>query len=346
MMKHVTIRCQSLPISAQLSLRALTLILALTCLCGALLIISVGVGEMTILPLDAGKALIGIGNPADEMIIQTLRLPRVLTALLIGIAMALSGSILQGVMRNPLASPDVIGITGGASVAAVAALTLFTGSAASWLPVAALIGGSLTALLIYFLAWKKGISPLRLVLIGVGINAAANGLTTLLLILSPIYATNQAMVWLAGSVYASSWETVNLFLPWLILFTLLALLSSRHLNAQQMGDAVAAGIGHAVQRQRLLLILISVALASSAVAVAGPIAFVGLMSPHIARLLTGPSYGQLLPVAGLTGGFLVMAADLIARTAFSPLDLPAGLFTAALGAPFLILLLYRSGRQS
>ncbi|OYD07055.1 iron ABC transporter permease [Paludifilum halophilum] len=305
---------------------------------------SIGSGEMTIAPWNVLTALIGQGSPADEMVIQTLRLPRALVALFVGASMAVAGSILQGIMRNPLASPDIIGITGGASVTAVAFLTLFSDWGARWLPAAAFVGGSITALLIYALAWKKGVSPLRLVLIGIGINSAANGLTTLLLILSPIYATSQAMAWLAGSVYASSWETVWTILPWFIVLVPLAMILSRQLNAQQMGEAIATQLGTSVQKQRFLLILVSIALATSAVAVSGPIGFIGLMSPHIARLLTGPSFGQLLPVSGLIGACLVLVADLIARTAFSPLDLPAGLFTAVLGAPFLIYLLYSHGR--
>ncbi|SDW78927.1 iron complex transport system permease protein [Marininema mesophilum] len=309
------------------------------------MIISVGLGEMNISPLDATRALFGIGNPSDEVIIYTLRLPRLLMALLVGASLAVSGAILQGVMRNPLSSPDVIGITGGASVVAVFLLTFLTDLATYWLPLASFVGGSLTALFIYSLAWKQGVSPLRIVLIGIGINAAANGLTTLLLILSPMYAVNQAMVWLTGSVYSSSWKTVTTFFPWALVLLSLSFVISRHLNAQQMGDEVATGIGHQVQRHRLIAVLVSVGLASSVVAFTGPIAFVGLMAPHIARMLTGPSYGRMLPIAALVGSFLVMSADLIARTAFSPLDLPAGLFTAALGAPFLIILLHRSGQK-
>jgi iron complex transport system permease protein len=184
-----------------------------------------------------------------------------------------------------------------------------------------------------------------LILIGIGVNAAAVGLTSLLLIISPIHTTSQAMVWLTGSVYASSWETVWRTAAQVAVFLPLTLLSSRHLNAQELGESLATGLGSRVQLHRLLLVLYSVALAGIAVAAAGPIGFVGLMAPHIARMLTGPSQGQLLPVAAVTGALLVMVADLTARTAFSPLDLPAGLFTAVLGAPFLIVLLLKSERH-
>ncbi|PTX60761.1 iron complex transport system permease protein [Melghirimyces profundicolus] len=344
MNQKITFRIPSLGLSFMMEAGTLLWITILALACGAVFVISIGIGEMNIAPPDVLKALFGQGNPADEMVITTLRLPRVLAALLVGVALAVAGAILQGVVRNPLASPDIIGITGGASVTAVAFITLFHDAGARWLPVAAFAGGAMAALLIYTLAWKKGVSPFRLILIGIGVNAAAAGLTTLLLIISPIYTTSQAVVWLTGSVYASSWSTVWATLIPIAVFLPLSLLFSRHLNAQELGDALATGLGSRVQLHRLLLVLFSVALASTAVAAAGPIGFVGLMAPHIARMLTGPSQGQLLPVAALTGALLVMVADLTARTAFSPLDLPAGLFTAVLGAPFLIALIYRSGR--
>ncbi|MDR6225811.1 FecCD family ABC transporter permease [Desmospora profundinema] len=320
--------------------------LALLLANGALFTVNLGSGELSIPPLDVWLALLGQGSSADQMILHSLRLPRVVTACLVGIAMGTAGALFQGVMRNPLASPDIIGVTGGASVAAVAVLT-FTGSGGGgWLPLAAFGGGAAAAALIYILAWKEGVSPLRLVLIGIGIQTAAQGLTTLFLILSPIHTTSQAMVWLTGSIYASSWSTVYNLLPWLTVFLPLAWLLTRPLNLLQLGDPVAVGLGGAIQWHRFAITLTGVALAAAAVSVAGPIGFVGLMAPHIARLLTGPAYGSMLPAAALTGSMLVMAADWVARIAFSPLDLPAGLFTAVLGAPFLLVLLLRSDRHS
>lgn len=342
--RHFSIRLRRPSISFLIDIRALTSLILLTFLCLIAVVLSIGTGEMNISPWNVIKSLTGFGDPGDTMIVLNLRLPRVLTALLVGISIAVSGAILQGIMRNPLASPDIIGITGGASVAAVAFLTLFSHLGVTWLPAGAFIGGTCAAIMIYVLAWKKGVSPLRLVLIGVGVNSAANGLTTLLLILSPLYAANQAIVWLAGSVYASSWDTVWTLLPWFFILIPLSLILTRQLNVQQMGESIAVGLGNSLQRQQLLLVLVSVALASSAVAASGPIAFVGLMAPHIARMLTGPSFGSLLPVSGVIGGILVTVADWIGRTAFSPLDLPAGLFTAVLGAPFLIYLLYRTAK--
>jgi iron complex transport system permease protein len=312
---------------------------------GMLFTVLLGSGELSIAFFDVWLALFGQGSPSDQMVLQTLRLPRVITACLVGMAMGIAGALFQGVMRNPLASPDIIGVTGGASVAAVAVLT-FTGSSGGMLTLAAFTGAAAAAFLIYILAWKDGVSPFRLVLIGIGIQTAAQSLTTLLLILSPIYTTSQAMVWLTGSVYASSWTTLSHLMPWLLLFLPLAWLLARPLNLLQLGDGVAMGLGGSIQWHRFAITLTGVALAAAAVAVAGPIGFVGLMAPHIARLLTGPPYGGLLPAAALTGSILVLAADGVARLAFSPLDLPAGLFTAVLGAPFLLILLLRFNRHS
>jgi iron complex transport system permease protein len=298
---------------------------------GMLFTVLLGSGELSIAFFDVWLALFGQGSPSDQMVLQTLRLPRVITACLVGMAMGIAGALFQGVMRNPLASPDVIGVTGGASVAAVAVLT-FTGSSGGMLTLAAFTGAAAAAFLIYILA--------------IGIQTAAQSLTTLLLILSPIYTTSQAMVWLTGSVYASSWTTLSHLMPWLLLFLPLAWLLARPLNLLQLGDGVAMGLGGSIQWHRFAITLTGVALAAAAVAVAGPIGFVGLMAPHIARLLTGPPYGGLLPAAALTGSILVLAADGVARLAFSPLDLPAGLFTAVLGAPFLLILLLRFNRHS
>ncbi|PTM56469.1 FecCD family ABC transporter permease [Desmospora activa] len=345
-MKHsITIRIPP-TVSFLLDRRAPLVWMALLIANIVLFTLSLGSGEVKIPPLDVWLALFGQGSSADQMIIHSLRLPRLITACLVGIAMGVAGALFQGVMRNPLASPDIIGVSGGASVAAVAFLVFGANAGIAWLPIASFVGGAAAAALIYVLAWKDGVSPLRLVLIGIGIQTAAQGLTTLLLILSPIHTTSQAMVWLTGSVYASSWTTVHNLLPWLLIGLPIAIFLVVPLNLLQLGDSIAIGLGGAVQINRLAIILTGVALAAVAVAMAGPIGFVGLMAPHIARMLTGPAFGGVLPAAALTGSLLVITADWVARVAFSPLDLPAGLFTAVLGAPFLLFLLLRSDRHS
>jgi iron complex transport system permease protein len=263
-------------------------------------------------------------------------------AWLVGAALGVSGALLQGIARNPLASPDIIGITGGASVAAVAVLVFAPDTGSALLSVVAFAGATVVAVLMYALAYKNGFSPLRLVLIGVGIGAAARSLTTLLIVISPMYQASKALLWLTGSVYGSSWKEVASIGPWFLLLFPTAFLISRKVNSLQLGHEVDQSLGGSVDRDVLVVTAIGVALAGSAVAVAGGIGFVGLMAPHMARLLVGPVFERLMPAAALLGGFLVMAADLIGRTLVGTLDLPAGIFTAAIGAPFFIFLLYRT----
>lgn len=308
-------------------------------------VLSIGIGTTLISPVKVVKALVGLGTHGDTVIVHKLRLPRVVVALLVGASLAAAGAILQGIIRNPLASPDIIGITNGASVTAVLFISVFHSTSIRWLPFAAFAGAAAVTFLIYALAWKRGVTPTRLVLMGVGIGTAMHAVTTLMIVTSPFYLTSKALVWLTGSVYGSSWTSIYTLLPWFLVFMPLAFLFARVVNVQQLGDDLASGVGNAVQKYRFILLFICVALAGSAVAFGGAIGFVGLVAPHMARRLVGPSFGGLLPVSALLGGIVVMAADLVARTAFAPLDLPVGLFTALIGAPYFIYLLLRT-RQS
>lgn len=305
-----------------------------------------GWGDSYIAPLDVLRTVLGNGGGEYDFIILTLRLPRVLTALLVGSALGVSGAILQGVIRNPLASPDIIGITGGASAAAVGFITFLSGSISiKLLPAAALSGALIISLLVYGLSWQKGVTPIRLVLIGIGLSAAAKAATTLMIVMSPAISASKAYLWMTGSVYGASWDNVYTVLPAVLIGIPLALYFSRSLNAQELGDDVAGSLGVTVQRHRFLLVLISVALAGFAVAVAGAIGFIGLIAPHLARRWTGRLYGGLIALSALIGGLLVFLADLIARMLFYPLDIPAGVFTAGIGAPFFIYLLFRNRNQ-
>jgi len=260
----------------------------------------------------------------------------------VGAALALSGAILQGLTRNPLAAPEILGINAGAGLAAVTLIVALPSAPAALVPPAAFAGAVAVAGALYLVAWRGGSSPVRLVLIGVGIGAVATALTTIMITYGEIEQVSQALVWLTGSVYGRSWEELWTLLPWLVAFGALALLRARHLNALSLGDEVAAGLGVGVERERGVLLLCSVALAAAAVATAGTVGFVGLMAPHIARRLVGPSHGGLLPAAAATGGTLVVVADLAGRVAFAPLEIPCGIVTSAVGAPFFIYLLYRS----
>ncbi|CAH2714430.1 putative siderophore transport system permease protein YfhA [Neobacillus rhizosphaerae] len=311
-------------------------------------VVSTGIGEMKINPFTVIKVFFGGGPEMESLIIKSFRLPRIIVALMVGISLAVAGGILQGMIRNPLASPDVLGITGGAAVAVVAFLALFSDKnnaltvSIGWLPLAAFVGAGVVAFLVYFLAWKNGVSPIRLVLIGIGISTLMQALTTLMMIMGPIYQASQANIWITGTVYGSNWKNVATLVPWTVIFLILALIAARTINIQELGDEVATGLGSKVQKQRFLLLMISTALIGSSVAFAGGIGFVGLMAPHMARRLVGSSFGALLPTSALLGGILVMVADLIGRTMFSPLEVPAGVFTAGIGAPYFIYLLFKT----
>jgi iron complex transport system permease protein len=347
MKKYTSLRVGK-SISFLVDKKAITISLILFTISVVIFLVSVGSGEMYIPPLEVAKTLFGNGSDMNEIVIYTFRLPRILVALLAGMSFAVAGAILQGMIRNPLASPDVLGITGGAAAAVVTFLTLFSDKNHSltisihWLPLGAFVGATVTALLVYVLAWKNGMAPLRLVLIGVGISALMQACTTLLMITGPIYRASQANVWITGSVYGASWKHVTLLAPWALILLAISFLSARKMNIQELGDELAIGAGVSLQKQRFFLLLLSTALTGGAVAFAGGIGFVGLMAPHMARRLVGSSFGALLPASALLGAIFVMAADLAGRMLFAPMEIPAGVFTAAVGAPYFIYLLYKS----
>jgi iron complex transport system permease protein len=316
-----------------------SLALALACL--LISIVSLGLGEMRISPWNVIRSLVGAGADDYDMVIQKLRLPRIVAGLLVGASLASAGAIMQGIVRNPLASPDIMGVTGGASVAAVAFITYWSGSVTiRLLPVAAMSGAAVVATALYMLAWKRGVTPVRLILVGVGMSALMSAGTTMMIMFSPRNDAGQAYLWLTGSIYATSWENVLTVLPWTVALIPLGFLLARHVNIGQLGDDVATGAGSAVERNRLLLLLVSVGLAGAAVSVAGGIGFVGLLAPHMARKLVGSSFENALPVSALLGGAIVTLADMVGRTMFLPYDVPVGVFTSAIGAPFFIYLLY------
>lgn len=335
--------------------KALITLLFIFVIAFAVFVISAGIGSLYISPIEVVNTLLGNGSKAHELTLFSLRIPRLLVAVLVGTSLAAAGAILQGIIRNPLASPDMMGITGGASAAAVAFIALFTGDNLSytmdvsikWLPLAAFTGAMIVGLSVYFLAWKNGVTPMRLVLIGVGVASGMSSLTTLLLVKSPsVYSASEAYIWLTGSIYGSNWKTVSMLLPWTCLLVPVAIIYARRLHIHQLGDDVAASVGGRVERERFILLLLSIALAGTAVAAGGAIGFVGLMAPHIARRLVGASPGMLLPASMFIGAVLVMTADLIGRVAFPPFDIPCGVFVSAIGAPFFIFLLYRNRNRS
>ncbi|WP_240189934.1 MULTISPECIES: iron ABC transporter permease [Bacillaceae] len=313
------------------------------------------VGAVFLLSLSSGSSWIPLTEVFKQItgqfdqhafVVETLRLPRALLALLVGAALGVAGLILQSLVRNPLASPDIIGITSGASFGAVTFISFGAGVISmQFLPLAAILGAFLAALLIYLISWNKGVTPITLVLIGVGLSAIMKACVTFMLVMSETATTTKSYIWLTGSIYGASWSDVTSMIWWLLIPIPLMLIFGRGLNLTEIGEDFSVSVGIRVQLQQFIFLMCSVMLAGTAAAYAGGIEFVGLMAPHIARRLVHRSFPGLAVVTALIGAFLVLIADLAARTLFLPLDIPAGVFTAAIGAPFFLYLLFRYRNQ-
>lgn len=340
----LVIRSRHFRVSFRLERRVPAVLLTLLLVTLVAMALNVGQGEYPIPPLEVLKTILGLetDNPDYPFVVNTLRLPRTIVAYLAGVGLAISGTILQGVIRNPLADPSIIGINAGASLAAVALIVLVPSVPLLALPLSAFSGALAVSVLIYWLAWDKGSSPIRLILIGVGLDAISRALTTLMVTFGEINSVSQALVWLAGSVYGRTWEHVWSLLPWLVVLVPLAFVLAKQLNALNLGDDVARSLGSQVEWQRGLLLLVSVALVGASVATAGTIAFVGLIAPHLGRQLVGPTHEGLIPVSALMGGLIVVLADWLGRVLFAPIELPCGVITAAVGAPYFLYLLIRN----
>ncbi|MBU7586550.1 MAG: iron ABC transporter permease [Nostoc sp. TH1S01] len=334
-------------LSFRIDKRVPLMLLCLAAVIAVAMVMNIRRGEYPMSPLDIVKTILGIdtGNRDHAFVIYNLRLPRTLVAFMVGVGLAISGTIFQGLTRNPLADPAIIGINAGASLAAVTVIVLFPSAPIYLLPLSAFAGALLMASLIYSLAWNNGSSPLLFILMGVGFSAIASAFTSLLITFGEIYSVSDALVWLAGSVYGRTWEQVLALLPWLIVLIPTSLILARHLNALNLGDDVAKGLGTHVEWQRGLLVLVGVALAGASVATAGMISFVGLIAPHIGRQLVGPNHQGLIPIAALLGGMLVVLADLLGRTLFAPIEIPCGVVTAAIGAPYFLYLLISNRKK-
>lgn len=304
--------------------------------------VSMSVGDFPIPLADVLPAIFGFGGEDTSFIVHDLRLPRALAGLIVGVAFGFSGAIFQSIARNALASPDILGFTAGASTAAVFMITVIGGSYA-FVSLAAFLGGLVVALLVYMLAWRNGMSPYRLVLIGIGVGAAVTAGTEYLLTRASLNDAASATVWLTGSLNSRGWESVNSTGLALAVLIPAVLILARQLRVLQLGDDTARGLGVGVERYRLALVLVGVALAGVGVAAAGPVTFVAFVAPPIARRLTRAPGLSLIPAA-LVGGLLVLASDLVGRRLFAPTEIPVGIITGIVGAPYLLWLLARANR--
>lgn len=285
------------------------------------------------------QILLEPGNDPQSQIIWNIRMPRTIVGALVGVNLALSGAILQAIMRNPLADPHIIGISSGAGLAGVVIMILFPALEYLITPVA-FVGAMLAAVCIYILAWKNGIKPVRIILAGVAVSAFLSaGISGLMIFYSD--RVHGALMWMVGGLAARSWPHVHIILPYAIIGLLLAFASAAYLNILQLGDEMARGLGVNVEITRIAMTAIAALLAASAVSVVGLLGFVGLVVPHAARLLIGSDYRLLLPASALLGVAIVTLSDTFARVIFAPIELPVGIIMAFLGAPFFLFLLRR-----
>lgn len=328
--------------SMRFRLRSLVVGVALMSVTVALTLWSLMVGDF---PLSVGQVLrsvVGDGGADAEFVVQTLRLPRALTAVMVGAALGMSGAVFQSIARNPLGSPDIIGFESGAAAGAVLMITVFDASSVG-VALGAVAGGLLTALLVYVVAFRRGLAVSRLVLVGIGIGFVAAAAVDLMITRAQIHDVRQASVWLTGSLNGRTWDHVRTVGVALVVLAPVVVVAQRSLDRLELGDDAAAALGVHVGRSKLLLMLLAVALAALAVAAAGPIVFVAFVSAPIARRLTSTPGAVVVPAA-CVGAFVTAAADLAARRVFAPTELPVGIATAVIGAPYLLWLLTRRAR--
>jgi iron complex transport system permease protein len=301
---------------------------------------AVAVGPVYIGPRAVWDALLGHAEGTSDVIVNQVRLPRVLVGAMVGASLAMAGAILQGVTRNPLADPHIFGISAGAGVIAVAILVFYPTMPVGTVQPLAFVGGLVGGGIAYAMAWRGGVAPARLALAGIAVTSMLTAVTSGILVTSS-FSAQIGLRWLIGGLNGRNWQDFELLLPYFVLGSLLALLWSRQLNVIALGDDIAAGLGQHVQSMRLALTATAALLASAAVSIAGLVGFVGLLIPHIVRMLIGNDYRFLVPASALFGAILIVLADTAARTAFDPHELPVGVFTAVLGGPVFILLVRR-----
>lgn len=290
--------------------------------------------------------LLGQGTFKEEFVLFSIRLPRMLVTLLAGMALALSGAILQGITRNDLADPGIIGINSGAGVA-IAVFFLFfpiePGSFLYMLPLVAFIGAVLTACLIYLFSYdrKTGLQPVKLVLVGIGFALALSGVMIVLISSADRQKVDFIAKWLAGNIWGTDWPFIWALLPWLVVLIPFTLYKANRLNLLGLSEPVAVGVGVSIEKERIVLLLTAVALAAAAVSVTGGISFIGLMAPHMAKALVGPRNQLFIPLAILIGGWLLLVADTIGHNLVEPSGISAGIMVALIGAPYFMYLLLK-----
>ena len=268
------------------------------------------------------------------------RLPRAVLAILLGGALAISGVLVQSVVRNPLASPDILGINNAAGLVAVSVLVFLPNLAFYWMPIFAFLGGVLSFVILWIVCGFN-FRPIKMAIIGVALSALWAAISHYLMLTNPV-EINTAMLWLTGSLWGRSWSYLNVVLPWLVVLLPLPFIFCRDLDTLGLGENKASTLGVTVNKVQISVLVLAVALSTTAVAICGPIAFLGLVAPHLARRLVGGRHRTLLPAALIIGALLLQLSDILARVIDPPTELPAGILTAIIGAPYFFYLLMRT----
>ena len=300
--------------------------------------LGLSLGAVNLGPERVLDGLLDRNDALARTIVWDLRLPRVILAALVGASLGVSGGLLQGVTRNPLADPYILGLTAGGGLAASIAIRASESFPQELLAPVAFGGSMIGAAAVYGMSWQGGVSPLRLALAGVAVASLFTAGTTMILVTSNLFA-QAALAWLAGGLFGRGWEELRAMWPYAIAGMGAALVLSRSMNILSLGDEPAQSLGLNVERTRFFAVGVAALLAGAAVSAAGMVAFVGLVIPHIARLLTGDDHRTLLPLSAVLGGSLVVYSDVFARTVQAPVEIPMGIVTAAIGAPFLLYLI-------
>lgn len=326
------------------------IILGLIFLLLALFVVGLYVGDLSIslsqILATLKRSLLSSSSEELDWVVITLRTPRLILAALVGACLAISGALIQGLTRNDLADPSIIGINQGAVMMAVVSLVVLKAVSPIGLIFFAFLGGSLASAIIYILAWRSGSSPSRLILVGIGVAAIMHAISSLTIVIGNIDNIEQAYFWMSGSLYGTQWEDVSIICVFFLVSIPFVIHVIRPINALMLEEDKAKAIGQPIESGRLLVVIISVLMASVSVALVGGIGFIGLVAPHIARQMVGCHYARLLPTSAMIGACLLMASDIIGRLIFSPNELPAGVVVAILGTPYFIVIFLKNHRNT
>lgn len=306
-------------------------------------------GSYPISPTEVVDTFLGKGTALQEFTIYQIRLPRVVLAVVVASALSISGGILLGITRNPLSEPGMIGINAGAALFVVLWISSGTSTYYSalstttvlFLPAIAVSGSLLSAIFIYLFSYKRGIRPVRFILTGIGMNSGINAIITFYQLNMSKGDYNQVLTWTNGSLWGSSFHYILLTLPPVLILILITLFRSRTLDVLSLGDELSAGVGVSIQKELVFFLVIAALLAALATAVAGNIAFLGLLGPQIARRITGPIHRKMLPLAAVVSSVILILADTAARNLFSPVEIPVGIIVSVFGVPYFIYLMIK-----